>query len=195
MTRRITLAVAAVGLATASLTGWASAGIEGSKHDFSNAEWSGGDHCAACHATKNPVPPRTPPAWNPNADLTRRFGAPAEKRPSPGSGTRICLRCHDGSIARDTIAGVVRVRFANVQNPGLLRSGHGRSNHPVGVRYPQFDKGFRPMTTVLARNTVRLPDGRVECVSCHDPHNQSGMRAMLVTGNARSALCLTCHKK
>jgi predicted CXXCH cytochrome family protein len=42
---------------------------------------------------------------------------------------------------------------------------------------------------------VRLPDGRVECVSCHDPHNQSGTQAMLAVSNRRSALCLTCHVK
>ncbi|MBN4058944.1 cytochrome c3 family protein [bacterium AH-315-J04] len=40
-----------------------------------------------------------------------------------------------------------------------------------------------------------MPNGRVECTSCHDPHNQSGAPYMLVKSNARSALCLTCHKK
>ncbi len=107
----------------------------------------------------------------------------------------MCLRCHDGTIATETITAVKGDRFTNKQNPGLFGAGHGRSDHPVGVDYPQFDKGYRPITSVLASSTVMLPDARVECISCHDPHNQSGEEHMLVTSNARSALCLTCHKK
>lgn len=187
--------VGLVVLMIASLSGLAVAGIEGSKHDFSRKEWTGGDTCAACHAVESPVPPRAIPIWNAGADLTRRFGWPVDRRPRPGNGTRICIRCHDGTIARDTIAGVVRDRFINKQNPGLLGTGHGRSDHPVGVKYPPFDRGYRPITTVVAQGTVLLPGGRVECISCHDPHNQSGIRSMLVRDNYGSALCLTCHRK
>ena len=107
----------------------------------------------------------------------------------------MCLRCHDGTIARDTIAPVSRERFVNKQNPGLFGTGHGTSDHPVGIDYPQFDKGYRPVPSVIAKGTVALPDGKVECSSCHDPHNMSGLNYMLVASNARSALCLTCHRK
>ena len=48
-------------------------------------------------------------------------------------------------------------------------------------------------TAVLGK--VLLPDGKIECTSCHDPHNQSGQPHMLVKSNRGSALCLTCHKK
>lgn len=187
--------LAGIGLVAASFGATALGGITGSKHDFSRKEWTGGDRCAACHATENVVPPRTIPLWNAGADITRRFGFPFDRRPRPGNGTLICVRCHDGSIARDSIAGILRDRFINKQNPGLFGAGHGRSDHPVGVRYPQFDRGYRPITLVLAKGTVLLPDGRVECNSCHDPHNQSGNRFMLVRDNHRSALCLTCHRK
>ena len=186
---------ALVGLVAASFGAMALGGIQGSKHDFSRKEWTGGDRCAACHATENVVPPRTIPLWNAGADITRRFGIAYDRRPRPGNGTLICVRCHDGSIARDTIAGILRDRFVSKFNPGLFSAGHGRSDHPVGVKYPQFDRGFRTITSVLAKGTVLLPDGRVECNSCHDPHNQSGNRFMLVRDNHRSALCLTCHRK
>ena len=42
---------AAVGVALAALmiTGLTWAGVEGSKHDFSNKAWTTGDTCSACH--------------------------------------------------------------------------------------------------------------------------------------------------
>jgi predicted CXXCH cytochrome family protein len=48
---------------------------------------------------------------------------------------------------------------------------------------------------VTKTGRVRLPDGRIECVSCHDPHNTAGIDKLLVMSNRRSALCLTCHIK
>jgi predicted CXXCH cytochrome family protein len=107
----------------------------------------------------------------------------------------MCLRCHDGTVAKETIAGVSRARFINKQNPGLFDAVHGGTDHPVGIEYPLFKKGYRPVTSVVAKGTVVLPQGRVECISCHDPHNTAGAAHMLVTANTRSALCLTCHKK
>ena len=77
----------------------------------------------------------------------------------------------------------------------MFSTGHKSSEHPVGVEYPQFDKGYRPLIAVVASGTVTLPDGKVECTSCHDPHDMSDEDYMLVTSNARSALCLICHRK
>lgn len=177
------------------VAGLAWAGIEGSKHDFTDKDWSGGDACGACHSPHRSAPPDAAPLWDPDADLTRRFGITMGDRREPGSGTLMCLRCHDGTLAPEAITGVAGDRFRNKHHPGLFGASHGTSDHPVGVPYPQFDKGFRPMASVLASGQVRLPDGKVECVSCHDPHNQAGEEKMLVRSNARSALCLTCHKK
>ncbi|MEE9295217.1 MAG: cytochrome c3 family protein [Phycisphaerae bacterium] len=171
------------------------AGIEGSKHDFSNEAWSKDDTCGACHVPHRQQIPKAAPLWDPDADLTRTFGAGKTPTNLPGGGTRMCIRCHDGTIAKDTLPAAKRERFVYKQHPGLFSSGHQTSDHPVGIEYPQFDKGFRPMTSVLASGTVILPDGRVECISCHDPHNQAGNDHMLVRSNARSALCLTCHEK
>jgi len=192
---RIIVLVIAAGLVVTILSEWAPAGIEGSKHDLSNKAWSGGETCGACHSPHSAVPPKAAPLWNANADLTRTFGSAIGKTAQPGSSTRMCVRCHDGTVARDTVTGVIKARFINKQHPGLFSAGHGRTDHPVGVKYPQFDKGFRAETSVLAGGEVQLPNGRVECISCHDPHNQSGNPFMLVMSNARSALCLKCHRK
>jgi len=176
--------------------GLAWGGIEGSKHDFSSEKWSNGDSCGACHTPHHEEAPTAAPLWNPQADLNRTFGTPLGDSKDAGSGTMMCLRCHDGTIARDTIPiSGERARFENVSHPGLFSSGHGRSDHPVGVEYPSIAKGFHSSSTVESGGAVLLPGGRVECTSCHDPHNMSGQKYMLVMSNARSALCLTCHNK
>ena len=116
-------------------------------------------------------------------------------RTNVGRGTQMCIRCHDGTVAASTIANVKRDRFVNSHNPGRFSSAHDGTDHPVGIAYPQLDKEYRPLASVVAQGAVALPSGRVECVSCHDPHNAAGEASMLVTSNARSALCLTCHDK
>lgn len=192
-------------------------GIKGSKHDFSTDEWKGVDECGACHTPEGEALPPVPPLWNNRADLTRRFGRSLVSQDSlgektvnplggtrhsdladsrPGMGTLSCLQCHDGTIAKDATGAAIRKdRFPDKQHPGLFAAGHGRTDHPVGVEYPKFGKDFHPQTAVVSGWKVQLPQGRVECSSCHDPHNQSGEKHMLVMSNARSALCLKCHKK
>lgn len=192
---RLILIGAISGLVVTALSGWALAGIEGSKHDLSNKAWSGGETCGACHSPHSEAPPKAAPLWNAGADLSRTFGTAIGDRSAPGGGTRMCIRCHDGTIALDTITGMNADRFVNKQHTGLFKTGHGRTDHPVGVKYPLFDRGFRSASSVIARGEVRLPDGKVECISCHDPHNQSGNPRMLVMSNYRSSLCLTCHRK
>lgn len=175
--------------------GLALADIEGSKHDFSNKDWAEGDSCGVCHAPHREEPPKAAPLWDPNADLSRRFLAPTTGKSTPGAGTMLCIRCHDGTVARDTISGVPSERYANKFNPGVFGTGHGATDHPVGIEYPKIDQGYRPTENVEASKAVRLPEGRVECISCHDPHDEAGVEPMLVMSNKRSALCLTCHNK
>lgn len=193
--RRLRIALAGLIGVTTFVCGWAWGGVEGSKHDFSRKEWSGGDACQACHSPQRGEPPAAAPLWDQNADLNRTFGTPLSRSQAAGLGTVLCLRCHDGTIARDTIADTTRARFTNKEHPGLFSAGHGAGNHPVGVEYPGSNRAYRPAPSVIATGTVTLPNGNVECISCHDPHDMSGERHMLVTSNARSALCLTCHRK
>ncbi|MCP4589810.1 MAG: cytochrome c3 family protein [bacterium] len=201
----------------AVVAGWACADIKGSKHDFSTDAWEGVDECGACHTPPGEKPP-TPPLWNSRADLTKRFGRALDRskepdrqtmtklgqgyRPSladskPGSGTLSCLQCHDGTIAKDAAAAAAlpKKRLTNTFHPGRFATGHGRTDHPVGIRYPKIAKGYPSATSVISGWKVKLPEGKVECTSCHDPHDESAEKHMLVMSNARSALCLKCHKK
>jgi predicted CXXCH cytochrome family protein len=153
------------------------------------------DECGVCHTPENEFRPATPPLWDSRADLTKRFGKSAISAAGPGMGTRSCLNCHDGTIATDATGAVRGGRFAHTNQLTGFTTGHGRSDHPVGIAYPAFDEDYHPPTMVVAGWKVTLPDGKVECASCHDPHNNSGEKHMLVMNNARSALCLKCHVK
>jgi predicted CXXCH cytochrome family protein len=217
--KRLHVFAVIAGLSGILLAGIALGDLTGSKHDFSNKAWSEGDKCGACHTPHNTVAPKVAPAWEPNADLNRRFGTTVAVRqrtdrrmqvgPSypgnrrllagrlydPGAGTLSCLRCHDGSIASDLIPGARPFHAENSFHPGYFNAGHGRSDHPVGVEFPANDRGYKPVNAVTATKHVTLPDNKVECISCHDPHNEAGHKAMLVMSNSGSALCLTCHRK
>ncbi len=174
-------------------------GLEGSKHDFSGEAWTGGDSCIACHGRKPEEFPTEAPLWNPAAEFNRKFAdalrRPGHRRTFLGSGSTTCMRCHDGTMAKDMFGGLATPAARNTQHPALLGTGHGGTNHPVGVAYPALDREFRPINAILSEGKVPLPDGKVECISCHDPHNQAGNRHMLAKSNHRSALCLTCHRK
>lgn len=184
------------GLLPALLTGLAVAGLEGSKHDFSSDEWSDDDKCGACHVPHRSADEAEKPLWDDQADLNRTFGWSLEETERAGDGTLLCLRCHDGTIARETIpvSGERRKAIDNLRTPARGR-GHGSSDHPVGVPYPSADRYYHSPALVERSGEVRLPAGNIECISCHDPHNESGQPHMLVKSNYRSALCLTCHVK
>ncbi|MCG3136779.1 MAG: hypothetical protein HJJLKODD_00615 [Phycisphaerae bacterium] len=173
-------------------------GLSGSAHDFSSQQWSGGDLCIACHAQDRSEFPAEAPLWNPSADFNRTFAdalQPGRARGDlPGPGTMTCMRCHDGTMAGDMFGGLTGTSANHKRHAGLSSTSHGGTNHPVGIAYPQFDEDFRPQHQVIA-DGVPLPNGQVECTSCHDPHNEAGRPYMLVRSNERSALCLTCHKK
>ena len=98
--------------------------------------------------------------------------------------SRRCLECHDG--------------VNGIDSREALGRGHGGSdlkrNHPIGVRYrDNKPRGARTQlrSIHMLPPQVRLPAGRVSCVSCHDPYSQR--RYQLTVPIERSELCFTCH--
>lgn len=173
-------------------------GVIGGPHDLSGPFGRFSDACRACHIPHiEGVRPTSQPTAELRVDLYRIPGQRPvfeTDRYTPGPTSLICLGCHDGTIATSTIGSShamlagVRAGF-DVPDAALMR------DHPIGIPYPVNRRDYRPSGFVTANGRVRLPDGKVECVSCHDPHNASGTRAMLAIPNRRSALCLTCHIK
>jgi predicted CXXCH cytochrome family protein len=171
------------------------AGFEGSPHDFAFATSDKRVGCMACHH------PHTPSGkalrWHMGPERTRPFSLYQTRAGLPDRSTLICLSCHDGAIASEIAVG----------GGGIIASQIGRSHsvwgeqlsvstgsHPVGVPYVEHNPKYVSKAAIEAEGAIRLPGGRVECISCHDPHGKSGYRHLLVKPDRRSALCLSCHR-
>lgn len=166
-------------------------GIVGSAHDFTQAGGDPLDLCTPCH-TPHIAAARAPL-------LDKRPQTLVALRPYQSLGvvlddsSLLCLSCHDGVIASDVFS------FAHATTtPGRLGTswiGPGTlQSHPVGVAYPLADPKYVPIAGVKGESRIPLPGGRVQCISCHDPHNTHRHRGMLVSTNEGSRLCLSCHR-
>jgi predicted CXXCH cytochrome family protein len=201
------LTIAVAGLV---LGGVASAqGITNSEHDFSANGYSGGEICIVCHNTHNTdTTVSDAPLWN--HDVTAAGFTPytsstldASDVGQPGGQSKLCLSCHDGTVAIDSFGGATGTNYV----AGNMQVGIDLTDdHPISFTY---STGFADPDlfdpTVAASG---LPGGgnvnedmlfgpgndQVECSSCHNVHDDT-FGAFLVKSNAGSALCLTCHDK
>jgi hypothetical protein len=209
--------------------GVASAGvIAGSPHDFSGAGWSGGQICVACHTPHGGNTTLTDaPLWNHTvttatytlySSSTLNAGALAQ----PSGVSKLCLSCHDGTVAIDSFGGGAGTTvMSGLKAVGSAAQGSLTNDHPIGLVYDTalstadgalYDPGTRNVTigsggTRTKSGTVAglmLFNGRLECASCHDVHNtftandgavNTGGYPLLRVSKAGSAICLTCHNK
>jgi predicted CXXCH cytochrome family protein len=122
-------------------------------------------------------------------------------RPSgPTRGSRICLSCHDGTIAvgktreRDI---AVKGGTADGKIPSTRRSNLGtdlRATHPISVPVSNSPKLRKPGDPHVKLDA----GGDVQCTSCHDPHSEFGGSSegrFLVSPTTRSQLCTACHDR
>lgn len=206
-------------MAAAVLAAPAMAGLAGSRHDFTA---TGGtpvtgvtEMCVTCHVPHRPL--MNVPLWahalstysyqlyNTNASYNRPNSAAYDASPAnlSGSRSRLCLSCHDGTVA---VAGTTYIPATDSHNilwsDGAATGGQGSANpnpglkgsHPIAVNYATVRTNqpteFKDIT---ADPDVKLELSKVQCTSCHNPHNK--FSNMLVKSNAGSAVCLTCHNK
>jgi len=166
-------------------------------HDFSKLTGRDEDSCSACHIPH--VQTGAEESGNKAAGdlfkIARQRPALAAGRYTPGPTSMICLTCHNGSIAVSTVGTAQAMRSASSCGAGGWPPSFAMRDHPIGVLYPDRRKGFRPKTRVEAAGKIKLPEGRVECISCHDQHQEEDWPHLLVMSNKRSALCLSCHQK
>lgn len=166
-------------------------------HDFSKLTGRDEDTCSACHVPHVQIGDED--LSNKGAGelfkIARRRPALATGRYTPGPTSMICLTCHNGSIAVSTVGTAHAMRDGSGPGAPGWSPAFATRDHPIGVPYPDRQKGFRMKARVEATGKIKLPEGRVECISCHDQHEEEGWPHLLVMSNKRSALCLSCHEK
>jgi predicted CXXCH cytochrome family protein len=166
-------------------------GIIGSKHDFTDSGRVARDLCLPCHtphvtSREAPLITATQPA--PVSGLA--LGAEVQL----SAASLLCLSCHDGVVASDVYAGPHAMTWSDRAGGGV-RAGTSRlTSHPIGTLYPVARPDYASPGAVSSDGRIKLPDGRIQCTSCHDPHNTERHHGMLVISNERSRLCLTCHR-
>ncbi|MCK4340665.1 MAG: hypothetical protein KAY37_02935 [Phycisphaerae bacterium] len=166
-------------------------GLVGSKHDFTQRGESDSDLCLPCH-TPHLVAAPTP-------RLDRRPTTTQPLRPYQSihieltGWSLLCLGCHDGVTASDVYSSAHAVMLTDQLANSRLGT-TGLRSHPVGIKYPLAAEGYHPRAAVEAGGLV-LPNGRIQCTTCHDAHNTQRYAGMLRISNQRSHLCLTCHRR
>lgn len=217
------LAAASLLLALGATSAQAAIGtIVGSVHDFSttgpNATYKGTSTqvCIYCHAPHNTG---STLLWNraTNGATYTLYSSTVSSTMNattgqPGAVSKLCLSCHDGTVAIDSFGGATGSKM--VTGSPLL--GTDLSNdHPIGFAYNAAlvtaDPGLRAVSTAATIGTGNVGTieskmlfgasgaATVECASCHDVHNSTSGTAvqakLLKVTTVGSALCTTCHIK
>ncbi len=182
--------------------------ISGSAHDFSNENWnSSGEICIVCHTPHNAdVTVTDAPLWNhevTSATFTLYSSATLDAAVGqPDGSSKLCLSCHDGTVAVDNFGG--RTNGNEFVSGDELIGTDLSDDHPVSFVYDatlaSTDGGLYDPTTTNSGLGGTIDDdlligNKVQCASCHDVHNGSGVADLLRKSNANSAFCLTCHNK
>jgi len=184
-------------------------GITDTGHDMKAETWNtSGEICIVCHTPHDADQTVTSaPLWNHEVTATAAYqvysSATLDSIPGDPAGvSKLCLSCHDGTVALDSFGGGTGINFIGagfVVGPSDLRY-----EHPISMAYDSAaDDGLRDELVALSgiagsAGTIdedMLFAGNVECASCHDPHDAAGLSNFLVKANTASDLCLTCHDK
>lgn len=215
-----TLGISAGALAASVFVSQAWAGsIVGTQHDLSGNTYTGGEICIVCHTPHNAdVSQGDAPLWNHTATtqtytLYESSSLDAADLDQPAGVSKLCLSCHDGTVAIDSF-GTTPTNTSFMTGDPAIGSDGLSNDHPVSFTYDtalaNLDGELAdPATTTVTVGTTPSRTGtlaevmlfgagndQIECSSCHDVHNTlaAGPKLLLVN-QAGSALCLTCHTK
>lgn len=173
--------------------------------------------CKFCHIPHNPVVPQ--PLWGHALSRVPSYAVPQMRRqgqawepPQPDGASRLCLSCHDGTVALGDLGRGRQVAMAGRE--GLSPGQQGflgtdlSGSHPVSFVVPDEaaapadpgdDMGLKPLAAIRADGQVRLDGaGKMQCTTCHDPHSdrnyQPGVVPHFWVKSAVTEVCQTCHE-
>ncbi len=223
-------------------------GVERQAHASSESQI-----CAFCHTPHGATPEQAAPLWN--RQLSSATYIPfsstsldATDLGQPGGKSKLCLSCHDGTIALGAVNVLNRIEnpnipFTGTKADGTIPEGLGETtgftrrlgvdlsnDHPISFTYDSSQAArdgelFDPAVVAHINERTRgsppaapqgdylpLEDGKVECITCHDPHLRSdvpGENIKFLRVNRfqkqepvdgrfdrdNDIICLACHDK
>lgn len=158
-----------------------------------------GGVCAFCHA---PHPGKeTRARWNTAAaSVTYTLYGSSTLQATmkqPTGGSRLCLSCHDGITAPTSESaghGSAPATLARLTGPAVLGTDLS-DDHPISFVYDTAlaaRQGDLAPPSVVKRKLFLDPTQQLQCMSCHDPH-QDRYRKFLRIDDRAGNLCTTCH--
>lgn len=190
-------------------TGGAAGSIKNTKHNLSSGSPVGNIKtsettmiCIFCHTSH--AEKSFAPLWN------RESGAPVytlydsstlySKPGQPDGTSKLCLSCHDGTIALGKVISR-RNEFAML-NSSLGRIPPGKRSNLGSDLSDDHPISFNPTLAVSASLELKHPapgdrvqydkENKIQCTTCHDPHDNQ-YRHFLTRSNQSAAICKTCH--
>ena len=186
----------------------ADATVAGSKHDFSSggsgqgaSENTSGEICNTCHAPHNPSNPGSGPLWDHDDTAVTNYAAYGDPDGTmdasvgqPGSVSKLCLSCHDGTVAIDSFGGATG--GTTITGAGLVSTDLS-DDHPIGFTY---DATLVTADGELVANAGGFPlfgssNDQMERATCHNAHDTTYSYFLRADNSNASALCTTCHSK
>lgn len=173
--------------------------------------------CVFCHAPHNASPTVwEAPLWNRELSVEyqyRMYQSPnfnakvSYASSTPTGASRVCLSCHDGTLALNRYGGKV---LGSKETLKFLSGATNlttdlRDDHPISFLYDDaLALTAHLVSPSLLTGPVKLDQaGFVQCTSCHNPHdNEFGKFLVMNNGDATkpgynpavpSPLCITCH--
>jgi len=169
--------------------------------------------CVFCHTTHNasfqaPLWNRENPGgsyqmyWSETMDA---YGSSAEA-PQPNGSSKLCLSCHDGTIALGSTvsSGRIEMRGGITTMPSTSEANLGRDlsgDHPVSFAVTDHlvttnnakgDVSLRSVSEMRNHPLARLDgEDRIQCTTCHDPHRDPYGNFLLTAKPGE--LCIACH--
>jgi hypothetical protein len=162
--------------------------------------------CTFCHAPHSGL--STVPLWN--QTLSKQTYTPYKSstykqqgntQPPLGRSSSLCLSCHDGTIAVGQSAVYGKIPMAGSMAASDVFGTNLQGSHPFSLVTPLKDSPDLVATLAQGQTAdplkkVTLPNGTVECTSCHNPHIQGVDRVaqmFLVRDSSNGQMCLACH--
>ncbi len=191
---------------------WSASGasITGTPHDLSAKGWGTTELCKFCHTPHLAQAVAGAPLWNHQTTVasytlyTSATFAGVASQGQPGPSSKLCLSCHDGTVAVDSFAnaGTINAGTHFISSTNRIGSGNSlSSDHPIAFSYNAalvaIDKGLvTPISTNYVDVAAIIPlfGGKMECASCHSTHDNTFTKFLRIS-NAGSSLCLKCHVK
>ncbi len=183
--------------------------VVGTPHDLAARAAGAEDQlCVYCHTRHSVTAAR--PLWNHEkspAGYTLYASSAMNFAPiQPGAVSKLCLSCHDGTVGLlnyggravgATAADVYSVLHGQNGNTVIGRGANLSNDHPIGFTYDSAlataDRGLvTPASDELVVAGVPLFESKLECSTCHNPHDNT-LGGFLRISKAASTLCLKCH--